>query len=63
MEAERGIQAGQLVPVLDPFSWVSPASKEAAGEVEILPSRRKGRVYLSYPALLTHIAQVLRRPR
>ncbi|WP_414530133.1 hypothetical protein [Nodularia chucula] len=55
IEAERG----QLIPVLDPFRWISPNTVEAAGEVEVLHTRRKGKVYLSYPALLTHISQVL----
>ena len=53
IEAERGVKKGQLVPVLDPFSWISPTTKEAAGEVEIFHSRRRGRVHLSYPAVLT----------
>ncbi|MBE9199362.1 MULTISPECIES: hypothetical protein [unclassified Nodularia (in: cyanobacteria)] len=57
IEAERG----QLIPVLDPFRWISPNTVEAAGEVEVLHNRRKGKVYLSYPALLTHISQVLHR--
>lgn len=61
IEAERGEKGGQFLPVLDPFSWISPTTKEAAGEVEILHSRRRGRVHLSYPALLTHISQVLHR--
>ena len=61
IEAERGVKAGQLIPVLDPFRWISPTTREAAGEVEILHSRRRGRVYLSYPALLTHVSQTLHR--
>jgi hypothetical protein len=61
IEAERGVKKGQLIPVLDPFRWISPTTKEAAGEVEIFHSRRRGQVYLSYPAVLTHIAQVLHR--
>jgi len=61
IEAERGAKKGQLMPVLDPFRWISPTTREAAGEVEILHSRRRGRVYLSYPALLTHVSQTLHR--
>ena len=61
IEAERGVKGNQLIPVLDPFKWISPTTKETAGEVEILHSRRRGRVYLSYPAILTHIAQILHR--
>ena len=61
IEAEKGVQKGQLIPVLDPFSWISPTTIEAAGEVEVLHTRRKGRVLLSYPALLSHVSQVLHR--
>jgi hypothetical protein len=61
IEAERGVKGGQLIPVLDPFRWISPATREAAGEVEILQSRRRGLVHLSYPALLTHVSQTLHR--
>jgi len=61
LEAERGVKNKQLIPVLDPFPWISPNTVEAAGEVEVLHTRRRGRVYLSYPAVLTHISQVLHR--
>ena len=33
IEAERGVQKGQLLPVLDPFPWISPNTVEAAGDV------------------------------
>ncbi|MDJ0796135.1 MAG: hypothetical protein QNJ51_04745 [Calothrix sp. MO_167.B12] len=56
IEAERRVK-----PVLDPFPWISPNTVGAAGEVRVLHSRRRGNVYLSYPALLTHISQVLHR--
>jgi len=61
IEAEKGVQSKQLIPVLDPFSWISPTTVEGAGEVEVLKNRRKGKVLLSYPALLTHVSQVLHR--
>jgi hypothetical protein len=61
IEAERGIQNQQFIPVLDPFGWISPNTVEAAGEAQILHSRRQGKVLLSYPAILTRMAQVLRR--
>ena len=61
IEAERGIQNQQFIPVLDPFGWISPNTTEAAGEAQILHSRRQGKVLLSYPAILTRMAQVLRR--
>ncbi|BAZ51034.1 hypothetical protein NIES4103_36570 [Nostoc sp. NIES-4103] len=61
IEAERGVQKGQLIPVLDPFGWISPTTVEAAGEVKVLHTRRKGQVLLNYPALLTQVSQVLHR--
>jgi hypothetical protein len=61
IEAEKGVQNGQFLPVLDPFPWIFPKTVEAAGDVRILHSRRGGKVYLSYPALLTHVSQVLHR--
>ncbi|MBD2439088.1 hypothetical protein [Nostoc sp. FACHB-110] len=62
IEAERGAnKAGQLIPVLDPFSWISPNTVEEAGEVKVLHTRRKGQVLLNYRAVLTHVSQVLHR--
>lgn len=60
LEGERFVKA-QGMPVLDPFSWIAPTTKEAAGEVEIFHARRRGPTYLSYPALLTHVSRVLHR--
>ncbi|WP_204104329.1 MULTISPECIES: hypothetical protein [Spirulina sp. CCY15215] len=59
IEAEKGIQKQQYLPVLDPFGWISPNTVEAAGEVHIMHSRRKGKVLLSYRAILTHVSSVL----
>ncbi|MEH2362372.1 hypothetical protein [Nostoc sp.] len=61
IEAERGVQKGQLIPVLDPFSWISPTTVEGAGEVKVLHNRRRGDVLLNYRAVLTHVSQVLHR--
>ncbi|WP_335063108.1 hypothetical protein [Nostoc sp.] len=61
LEAERGVQKGQLIPVLDPFSWIAPTTVEGAGEVKVLHNRRKGQVLLNYGAVLTHVSQVLHR--
>ncbi|WP_375449143.1 hypothetical protein, partial [uncultured Nostoc sp.] len=61
LEAERGVQKGQLIPVLDPFSWIAPTTVEGAGEVKVLHTRRKGQVFLNYRAVLTHVSQVLHR--
>lgn len=63
IEAEKGVQNRQLLPVLDPFPWISPDTVKAAGDVQILHTPRAGKVYLSYPALLTHVSQVLHRLR
>jgi hypothetical protein len=61
IESEQGKRSDRYLPVLDPFGWISPNTVEAAGEVRIMHSRRQGKVLLSYSAILTHIAQVLRR--
>jgi hypothetical protein len=62
IEAERGAtKQGQLTPVLDPFSWISPTTIGAAGDVQVMHNRRKGKVLLSYPALLSYVATVLHR--
>ncbi|WP_099239356.1 hypothetical protein [Synechococcus sp. BDU 130192] len=50
-----------IQPVLNPYGWISPTTKAAAGEVQILKSRRGGAVYLSYSALLSHLSAVLHR--
>ncbi len=52
---------GHLTPVLDPFSWISPTTIGAAGDVQVMHTRRKGKVLLSYPALLSYVATVLHR--
>ncbi len=61
IESEQGMRNNQYMSILDPFGWISPNTVEAAGEVQIMHSRRKGKVLLSYPAILTHIAGALRR--
>ncbi len=58
LESEK-ISGNKLGPVLNPFSWISPTSKEAAGEVNILSTRRQGRILLSYPAILSHVSTAL----
>lgn len=60
LEAEKQPDGGVFKPVLDPFGWVKPSTNEAAGEIEVLPpSRRKGNVLLSLPALLSHVTESL----
>lgn len=64
IEAERGANSsGQLQPVLDPFSWISPTTVESAGEVQVFHNRRQGKLLISCPAVLTNIAAVLRRKK
>lgn len=59
LEAEKQPDGGVFKPVLDPFGWVKPSTNEAAGEIEVLSSRRKGNVLLSLPALLSHVTECL----
>jgi hypothetical protein len=60
LEAEKIDKRG-ILPVLNPCGWITPTTKEAAGDVEILSSRRRGDILLSYPAILSHISSVLHR--
>jgi hypothetical protein len=61
LETEKTPFKGTINPVLDPFSWMQPATQESAGEITILPDtrRRSGSVTLSLPALLFHVSDVL----
>lgn len=62
LESEKQPDGGLFKPVLDPFGWVSPPSNAAAGEIQVVPpSRRKGDVLLSLPALLSHVTDALHR--
>lgn len=48
-----------LLPVLDPFGWVNPLKRAAAGEIAAMTRRRTGSVLLSLPAVLAHVTKVL----
>lgn len=61
LESEKSAGRQQVLPVLDPFGWASPATARAAGELEIMTRRGTGCVQLSFPALLTHVTKVLHR--
>lgn len=62
LEAEK-LGTDILAPVLNPYAWITPTTKAAAGEVPILVNqRRRGKTLLSYPALLGHVSAVLHRP-
>ena len=61
LESEKPSDKTKLLPVLDPFSWATPTSTAAAGEVEVI-TRRGGRaILLSIPALLAHVTRVLHK--
>lgn len=47
-------------PVLDPYDWINPTTIGGSGEFKVVTSRRKGGIVLSLPAVLTHVASVLR---
>lgn len=53
---------GQLRPCLAPHHWSDLASAEAAGELVVMHSRRRGDVVLSLPAVLARVGAVLRAP-
>jgi len=63
LESERAASKYQVLPVLDPFSWATPATTAAAGELEVMKRRGKGSVLLSFPALLAHVTKVLHKDR
>ena len=50
-----------LLPVLDPYSWVNPLKRAAAGEIDAMTRRRGGSVLLSLPAVLAHVTKVLHK--
>jgi len=61
LEAERPPSRDHFFqPVLDPYGWLSPASRGNAGEVVVRTSRRRaGAVVLSLPAVLEHVSRAL----
>ncbi|MBK1694813.1 hypothetical protein CKO09_08685 [Chromatium weissei] len=60
LETEKQPQKGQNKPVLDPFSWVQPATIGGAGEIQIIPfNKYTGATELSLPAVLTRISDAL----
>lgn len=63
LHAEREPKGGQVRPCLTPHHWSDLGSAEAAGEVVVMRSRRRGEVMLSLPAVLARIGAVLRAPR
>ena len=59
MESEKPWAKAVLLPVLDPFDWVSPPRTAAVGEVEVMSRRNSRSVLLSIPAVLAHVTKVL----
>lgn len=63
LESEKPADKNVWLPVLDPFSWMSPTSNREAGELAIMTRRHRGDVLLSFPALLAHVTKVLHKER
>jgi hypothetical protein len=63
LESERAPTRSQVLPVLDPFSWVAPTTTNNAGELEVMKRRGRGNVLLSFPALLAHVTKVLHKDK
>lgn len=61
MESEKPAVRGLWIPVLDPFSWMTPTATREAGELTVMRRRSKGRVLLSFPALLSHVTKILHK--
>jgi hypothetical protein len=61
MESEKPAVRGLWIPVLDPFSWMTPTATREAGELTVMRRRSKGSVLLSFPALLSHVTKILHK--
>jgi hypothetical protein len=61
MESEKPAVKGLWIPVLDPFSWMTPSATREAGELVVMRRRSKGSVLLSFPALLSHVTKILHK--
>lgn len=62
LETEKKPENNQNKPVLDPFSWIQPATIGGAGEIQVIPpTKDTGGIELSLPAVLTRISDVLHR--
>lgn len=62
LEGEKApVKNAPAIPVLDPYGWVNPVKRAAAGEVVAMNRRRGGSVLLSLPAVLAHVTKVLHK--
>lgn len=62
LECEKApLKNAPALPVLDPYGWVSPLKRAAAGEIVAMTRRRGGSVLLSLPAVLAHVTKVLHK--
>lgn len=62
LEGEKApVRNSPALPVLDPYGWVNPVKRAAAGEIVVMKRRRGGSVLLSLPAVLAHVTKVLHK--
>lgn len=61
MESEKPSSKTAWLPVLDPYTWMTPTTTREAGELEVMTRRKTGSVLLSFPALLSHVTKVLHK--
>jgi hypothetical protein len=61
LESEKPSNKNVWLPVLDPYSWMTPTTSREAGELVIMNRRHRGDVLLSFPALLSHVTKVLHK--
>ncbi len=61
MESEKPASKAVQLPVLDPYSWVTPVKRATAGELAVMTRRHNRTVLLSLPAVLAHVTKVLHK--
>ena len=61
MESEKPASKAVQLPVLDPYSWVTPVKRSTAGELPVMTRRHNRTVLLSLPAVLAHVTKVLHK--
>ena len=61
MESEKPASKAVQLPVLDPYSWVTPVKRATAGELPVMTRRHNRTVLLSLPAVLAHVTKVLHK--
>ena len=61
MESEKPASKAVQLPVLGPYSWVTPVKRATAGELPVITRRHNRIVLLSLPAVLAHVTKVLHK--